>query len=138
MASARTVLKFKNDMGEIGRLAEELEGFCERNAVSPGALMALNLALEEIVTNVISYGYEDGGSHEIDLELLLDNGMVQATVADDGKAYDPLQRQDPDVEAPLEERNIGGLGVLLVKRLMDDVTYARTDGRNVLTIRKRA
>jgi anti-sigma regulatory factor (Ser/Thr protein kinase) len=137
MSSARTVLTLKNDLGEITRLAEELEGFCERNAVSPGSLMALNLALEEIVTNVISYGFEDG-SHEIDLELLLDDGMVQATVADDGKPYDPLQREDPDVDAPLEERDIGGLGVLLVKKLMDDVTYARTDGRNVLTIRKRA
>lgn len=137
MAPARTVLTLKNDLGEITRLAEELEGFCERNGVSPGTLLALNLALEEIVTNVISYGFE-GGSHEIDLELLLDNGTVQATVADGGKAYDPLQREDPDVTAPLEERSVGGLGVLLVKRLMDEVTYARTDGRNVLTIRKRA
>ena len=70
--------------------------------------------------------------------MLLDDGSVQATVADDGKEYDPLQREDPDVNAPLEERRIGGLGVLLVKRLMDDVRYARTGGRNVLTIRKRA
>lgn len=135
--SARTHLKLKNDLGEITRLTEELEGFCERNGVSAGALMALNLALEEIVTNVISYGFE-GGDHEIELELLLDDGSVQATVADDGKAYDPLQREDPDVDAPIEERRIGGLGVLLVKRLMDDVRYARTGGRNVLTIRKRA
>ena len=137
MSSARTVLTLKNDLGEITRLAEELEGFCERNGVSPGSLMALNLALEEIVTNVISYGF-DGGEHEIDLELLLDDGCVQATVADAGEEYDPLQRGDPDIDAPLEERRIGGLGVLLVKRLMDDVSYARTGGRNILTIRKRA
>jgi anti-sigma regulatory factor (Ser/Thr protein kinase) len=137
MSSARIVLKLKNDLGEITRLTEELEGFCERNGVSSGSLMALNLALEEIVTNVISYGF-DGGEHEIDLELLLADGSVQATVADDGKAYDPLQREDPDVDAPIEERRVGGLGVLLVKRLMDHVTYARTGGRNVLTIRKRA
>jgi anti-sigma regulatory factor (Ser/Thr protein kinase) len=137
MSSARTVLKLKNDLGEMTRLAEELEGFCERNGVSSGSLFALNLALEEIVTNVINYGF-DGGDHEIDLELLLDNGSVQATVADGGKAYDPLQREDPDVDAPLEERRVGGLGVLLVKRLMDDVRYSRTADRNIITIRKRA
>lgn len=137
MAPVRTVLTLKNDLDEITRLAGELEAFCERNGVSPGTLMALNLALEEIVTNVISYGF-DGGSHEIELELLLEDGTVQATVADGGKAYDPLQREDPDVNAPLEERSIGGLGVLLVKKLMDEVSYARTGGRNILTIRKRA
>jgi anti-sigma regulatory factor (Ser/Thr protein kinase) len=137
MASPRTALKLKNDLAEITRLTAELEGFCERNAVSPGSLMALNLALEEIVTNVISYGF-DGGDHEIDLELVLDDGTVQATVTDQGKEYDPLQREDPDVDAPLEERRVGGLGVLLVKRLMDDVSYARTGGRNIMTIRKRA
>jgi anti-sigma regulatory factor (Ser/Thr protein kinase) len=133
----RTVLTLKNDLAEISRLAEELEAFCERNGVSTDTVMALNLALEEAVTNVIDYGYDDGGEHEFQVELAVADGSVTATISDDAREYNPLLREDPDVNAPLEERRIGGLGVLLVKKLMDTVTYARTDGRNVLTMRKR-
>jgi serine/threonine-protein kinase RsbW len=133
--SARTVLKLRNDLEEITRLSEQLELFCEQHGVSTNTLMALNLSLEEAVTNVINYGF-DGGEHVIDVELVVADGAVLATITDDGKEYNPLARQDPDVDAPLEERRIGGLGVLLVKKLMDEVTYARDGGRNVLAMRK--
>lgn len=133
--SARTVLKLRNDLEEITRLSEQLEVFCEQHGVSMNTLMALNLSLEEAVTNVINYGF-DGGDHVIDVELVVADGAVLATITDDGKEYNPLARQDPDVNAPLEERRIGGLGVLLVKKLMDEVTYARHGGRNVLAMRK--
>jgi serine/threonine-protein kinase RsbW len=133
----RTVLKLKNDLAEITRLSEELEAFCEANGVSMDTVMALNLALEEAVTNVIDYGYGHEGEHEFEVELIVADGNVQATISDDATEYNPLAREDPDVNAPLEERRIGGLGVLLVKKLMDTVTYARTDGKNVLTMRKR-
>ena len=133
----RTVLKLKNDLAEITRLSEELEAFCEANGVSMDTVMALNLALEEAVTNVIDYGYGHEGEHELEVELIVADGSVQATISDDAAEYNPLAREDPDVNAPLEERRIGGLGVLLVKKLMDTVTYARTDGKNVLTMRKR-
>lgn len=132
---ARTVLKLRNDLGEITRLSESLETFCEEHGVSMNTLMALNLALEEAVTNVINYGF-DGGDHLIDVELVMADGAVMATITDDGKEYNPLAREDPDVTAPLEERRIGGLGVLLVKKLMDEVTYVREGDRNVLAMRK--
>jgi serine/threonine-protein kinase RsbW len=132
----RTVLTLKNDLDEISRLAVELEAFCERNGVDPGVLMALNLSLEEAVTNVINYGF-DGGEHTIDVELVAGDGAVAATISDDGTEYNPLLREDPDVNASLDERRIGGLGVLLVKKLMDEVAYERRGGRNILTMRKR-
>ncbi len=132
---ARTVLKLRNDLGEITRLSESLETFCEEHGVSMNTLMALNLALEEAVTNVINYGF-DGGDHLIDVELVMADGAVMATITDDGKEYNPLAREAPDVTAPLEERRIGGLGVLLVKKLMDEVTYVREGDRNVLAMRK--
>jgi serine/threonine-protein kinase RsbW len=132
----RTVLTLKNDLAEITRLAGELEAFCDQHGVNPGAVMALNLSLEEAVTNVINYGF-DGGEHVIDVELVAADGAIAATISDDGKEYNPLLREDPDVNASLDERRIGGLGVLLVKKLMDDVAYERRDGRNILTMRKR-
>jgi serine/threonine-protein kinase RsbW len=131
----RTVLKLRNNLEEITRLSEELEAFCEQHGVSMNTLMALNLSLEEAVTNVINHGF-DGGEHVIDVELVVADGAVQATITDDGKEYNPLARQDPDLDASLEERRIGGLGVLLVKKLMDEVSYARNGGRNVLAMRK--
>lgn len=136
MAAVHTVLTLRNDLDEIGRLAEALERFAAEHAVGPATLNAVNVALEEIVTNVISYAY-DGGAHAIRVEFWVDEGSVYAVVTDDGRAYDPLQRPDPDVDAPLEERSIGGLGVMLVKRLMDQATYERRGGTNVLTVRKR-
>lgn len=132
----RTLLTLRNDVAELPRLTRELESFGARNSVPAETLGAINLALEEIVTNVIEYGF-DAGVHDIDIELWLQDGNVHAAVIDDSKPFDPLQTPEPDVSAPLEEREVGGLGVLLVRRLMDRVTYARIGGRNVMTICKR-
>ena len=130
-------LTLHNNLDELGRLASELETFCALHGLGPKVLNALNLALEEVVTNVISYGFDDGEVHDIAVSLEMRGGELTASVEDDGAAFDPLSKADPDVEASIDDRRIGGLGVLLVKRLMDDVTYARIDGRNVLSMRKR-
>jgi serine/threonine-protein kinase RsbW len=131
-----TRIELANDLADLSRLSAELAAFADRHELSAAVMMALELSLEEAVTNVIDYGF-DGGSHQIGVELAIEDGAVRATVTDDGREYNPLLRPDPDVAAPLEDRQIGGLGVLLVKQLMDEVNYARDHGRNVLTIRKR-
>jgi serine/threonine-protein kinase RsbW len=98
----------------------------------------LNLVLEEWLTNVISYGFDAGGDHRIVLDLALDeSGELSARVEDDGRPFDPLSLPTPDVTVGLDERKVGGLGVLLIRRLMDDVTYSRSGDRNVLVMRKR-
>jgi serine/threonine-protein kinase RsbW len=132
----RTQIALTNDLAELSRLSGELEAFGAAHELSDEVMMALVLSLEEVVTNVINYGFS-GGTHSINVELAIEDGAVRATVTDEGREYNPLLREDPDVAAALEERRIGGLGVLLVKRLMDEVTYARDSGRNVLTVRKR-
>lgn len=130
-------LTLRNNLDELGRLATELEAFCARHGIGPKVLNALNLALEEVVTNVISYGFADEDAHDIAVSIEIDGGELKAWVEDDGAEFDPLSRSDPDVRAAIADRRVGGLGVLLVKRLMDDVSYARVDGRNVLSMRKR-
>ena len=131
-----TRIALTNDLAELSRLASEIAAFGAAHALSATVMTALGLSLEELVTNVIDYGF-DGGSHHIGVELAIEDGAVRATVTDGGREYNPLERPDPDVRAPLEERQVGGLGVLLVKQLMDEVRYARDHGRNVLTVRKR-
>lgn len=135
--NGRLSFELKNELAEMTTLAETLERFCDQHRVGPDIINVVNLALEEIVTNIISYGYGgEGGDHRIRIDLAHDGASISARIEDDAKAFDPLQKETPDTDAPLEERGIGGLGIHLVKTLMDEVSYSREDGHNVLFIRK--
>lgn len=133
-----TTIELRNDLSEIGRLAVALEEFADRHALPPRVLTQMNLAIEEIVTNIISYGFEDATEHRIRIDLACTNRQVTTRIEDDGKPFDPMQAKEPDVTAPLEDRGVGGLGILLVKTLMDDVVYSRDGNRNVLLMTKNA
>jgi serine/threonine-protein kinase RsbW len=138
-ASASQLLTLTNDLAEIPRLAEAVETFCEPFAPSMKDLMALQLALEETVTNVINHGYKEhpAGSRTFTVELSAPApDRLRATVTDDAPAYDPLARPEVDVSLPIEDRPIGGLGVHLVKKLMHHASYERRDDRNVLTLER--
>ena len=92
--------------------------------------------MDELLTNTISYGYDDDEEHRIDLSLRLEGGTLVVEIADDGRAFDPLQAPEPDLGASLEERAVGGLGIYLVRKTMDGVAYRREGGRNVVTLTK--
>jgi anti-sigma regulatory factor (Ser/Thr protein kinase) len=137
MASDHLALDLENKLSEIARMSSALEDFADRHQVPADVLVALNLALEELVTNTISYGYDDGATHTIRVGLQLEGDSLTAVVQDDGKPYNPFLHQDPDVGVSLEEREIGGLGVMLVRQLMDAVAYRRDGNQNIVTIAKR-
>jgi anti-sigma regulatory factor (Ser/Thr protein kinase) len=132
----RHAFKLQTDSDALERLGPELEEFGLRQQLPAATIFAVNLAIEEVVTNIISYGYDTPGAHVIAVELDVADGIVTATIEDDARPFDLLAAAEPDVSAPLEERSVGGLGLLLVRRLMDDVTYERQDGRNRLTLKK--
>ncbi|HYD83499.1 MAG TPA: ATP-binding protein [Opitutus sp.] len=136
MSVTTLTLTLRNDLAEIPRLAAAVEAFCEPLEPTPKAAMAVQLALEEIVTNVINHGYTDGQPHTFTVDLTADDGRVILVVTDDASAYDPLARPDVDTSLPLEQREIGGLGVHLVKKLMDRAHYERRDGHNILTLER--
>src|SRR4051812_7828469 len=120
MSASRQTLTLRNDLAELTRLAEFIDAFCAPLQPSDKDVMAFQLALEEAVTNVINHGYRDGQPHTFTVGLNLGaDDRVTAIVADDAPAFDPLARAPVDTSAPLEEREIGGLGVHLVKKLMD-------------------
>lgn len=123
-----------NSLPEISRLAELIESFGAEHGVPERAIFNLNLALDEILTNIIEYAFPDGGAHQILVRLALDEWALRAEVIDDGSPYDPTARPDPDTTLSLEERPIGGLGVYFAKRMMDRVEYHRDGGRNRLTL----
>src|SRR6185436_11829364 len=104
----------------------------------PGrTLYAVNLALDEVVTNVVLHGFADASGHEVEAHIVVSDGVITAEVKDGGRAFNPLDAPPPDLTAPLDERSLGGLGIHLVKSLMDRVEYRRDGEKNVLTFRKR-
>lgn len=134
MSEPRQTLTLRNDLDELAPLAAAVEDFCAPLAATPKDLMALQLALEETVTNVITHGYTDGQPHTFTVDLSASAGRITAVVADDAPAYDPLARAEVDTSLPLEQRPVGGLGVHLVKKLMTSAHYERRGHRNVLTL----
>lgn len=100
--------------------------------------LQVELAVEEIFVNIASYAYHpERGETEVCVDTHGDPPTVTITFLDHGKPFNPLDRPDADVTLPVEERGIGGLGILLVKKNMDDVTYSYENGKNILTITKR-
>ena len=126
-----------NDLQEVPRVAEQIETFCSNLNVSAKTTYRFNVALEEALTNIISYGFSGGGRHQIDVSVEFRGGELIATVSDDGKPFDPLSQAPPDIHASVEERKVGGLGIHLLRTLMEKVEYRRDGGTNRLTFRTR-
>lgn len=123
------------DLSSLGTLAEFLEAFGEANGVPPAPLLQVNLALDELVTNAIIHG---GSSDPIEVSLRLDRGSLVAEMLDRGRRFDPLRdAPPPDLDSPLEERRVGGLGIHMVKKTMDSVDYEWTGSRNRVRLEKR-
>ena len=102
-----------------------------------GLVMQLEIAIEEIFTNISSYAYgDDTGMAIVGIETTDDPPSVSITFTDSGTPYDPLKKEDPDITLGIEDRPIGGLGIFMVKETMDDMSYEYKDGKNILTIKK--
>lgn len=111
------------------------EWLAERNAPNEVHYLA-NLAIEELVTNCIKYGYKDTRDHVIEIKLQILGHEMALTVTDDGVPFNPLEVPLPDTQLPLQDRPIGGLGIYLLRRMSDHMDYMRAAGRNRITLRK--
>lgn len=130
---AETTITIRNDLAEIRTLARWAGMFCEEND-APATEHRLTLVLEELLTNVIAYGYDDEAEHKITIDLDLSDGVLTAVFDDDGRPFDPHEAQKPVMEGPLENRSVGGLGIHLILTIMDTVEYERVDGHNRTTM----
>ena len=123
-------------ISEIERLVEDLEAFCGEHNIAAEILFAFNLCLDEIFTNIVDYGYKNQGG-EIEIELSVGDGKMTAQISDSAPPFDPLAEvADPNLDASLEDRDVGGLGIFFVKKHMDDIAYTRANGRNILRLAK--
>lgn len=138
--SNRIVRKFelRNDLAELPRLAEEVELFAADAAIGAADMSRLQLAVDEAVTNSIMYGLPTGEAHRIYLNFAYNDREVEINIEDEGVDFDPLSFEHPEIkDVNLEDREVGGLGVFLIREIMDAVEYARVGSRNRLTMRKR-
>ena len=120
---------------------EEVLGFVDRHLeamdCSPKVSVQIDVAVEELFVNIAHYAYSPGtGSATIGVEILKDPAAIAITFTDRGKPFDPLAKEDPDITLSAEERQIGGLGIYMVKKSMDEVVYEYKDGQNILRIKK--
>ncbi|HML94042.1 MAG TPA: ATP-binding protein [Thermodesulfobacteriota bacterium] len=135
--SSELNIRLRNDFGELTGLRERLREFCESLKLPRSCAFAVMLSLDELVTNIISYAWEDGLDHSIAISAKCGNGVMEIEVEDDGKPFNPLDYEPPDLSSPIEERHIGGLGIHLIQTYMDEIAYRREGGRNRVVMRKR-
>ena len=126
-----------NDISEISRLNEFVEAIGEEFSLAPDVTFNLNLVLEEAVVNIINYAYPKEEHEKIYLSAHLHNGSIVLVLTDTGKEFDPTMVPEADITLSADERQIGGLGIFLIRQIMNEVKYERIDGKNVLTLEKK-
>ena len=125
-----------NNLSEIERLSKAVAEFGKKNNLSSEVIYDVRLALEEVVSNIISYGFEDNYEHQISIEMNLQGETLTMKIKDDGKPFNPLEVKSTNLEKPFDEREIGGMGIHIVRKLMDKILYKREEGNNVLQLTK--
>jgi anti-sigma regulatory factor (Ser/Thr protein kinase) len=133
-SAACSEIRIANRISEIGRVAALVDSFGADHKLSNEVLVALNVSLDEILNNIISYGYQDAGHHEIVVRLELQYGNIDVVVEDDGRPFNPLLAPSPDLTAKPRE---GGVGLHFVRNLTDQQKYARREGFNQLRLSKK-
>ena len=130
-------IKIKNKIPEIEHVCDAVAEFSRKHNVVDKIIFTLHLAIDEILTNIISYGYSDTNEHIIDIRYSFQQDYLQLEIIDDSNPYDPSAAPEPDVEASLEDRKIGGLGIYLIKNMMDEIKYSSDNGKNTLVLTKK-
>ena len=136
MVKGKISFRLKNDPAELNTLCDHLEGFCETVGLHKKNMFEINLALDELFTNIITYGYKDKAEHSVKVDISCVEDTLTIRIEDDGKAFNPTQADAPDVKCILEDRDIGGLGIFLIKKVMDQIIYKREKEKNVLILKK--
>jgi sigma-B regulation protein RsbU (phosphoserine phosphatase) len=126
-----------NDVQAVPELAAFVDEVCEAIGLDMTTTMQINLALEEAVVNVMNYAYPVGVKGDVTIEAQVIDNHLKLTISDSGKAFDPTARGEVDITLPADERGIGGLGIHLVRHLMDSINYVRENGKNILTLIKK-
>ena len=137
MAEKKLTFTLKNRLADLEKISDALEELRRELGFSDRCLCETNLVVEELFTNIISYAYRDGGDHEVLLRIRIEPDGMYIEIEDDGVPFDPLDADPPCLEADIEARQVGGLGVFFARKFADRISYERTGDRNIVKITKR-
>ena len=129
-------LEFTNNLTELSKSLDAALNWLTPFNLPPDASYLTILALEELATNTIHFGHPDKKEHLIEVGLTIENRQLVIQYVDDGVHFNPLDVQEPDTSLPVEDRPTGGLGILLLRKIADNMTYVREDEKNFVTIHK--
>ena len=136
MVAQKYKFELKNDLSELKALYRYLNNWDGDLGLPADSISRINICLDELFTNIVSYGLKDDLEHIIEFTLNGDNKLVTINIEDDGIPFNPLEKIDPDFPANVESAKIGGLGIRIIRKLMDNVCYERKQGKNKLTMKK--
>ena len=126
-----------NSLAELDRLSKELDTIGELWELDGKTILQVNLALDEVFTNVVSYGIAGESGQQVTFSLYHRDDKIEIVVCDRGKPFDLTKAADPDLDLPLDQQSIGGLGIFLIRQYTDSITYKREAGKNILTLTKK-
>ncbi len=136
MTERNYCFELKSSLSELNTLCRHLEDCSDKLQLPPKCRSELNLGLDELFTNIISYGFQDDSEHQIKFTLAKDDETLVVEIEDDGIPFNPLDAAKPEADQDLASINIGGLGIHLMKKMVDDIDYQRVEGKNKLILKK--
>lgn len=133
---SRRIIHIRNSAAELERANQEIARYLESEGLAHHLIQAVSLGLEEVVTNILKYGYDDQREHQIEITLQVTDSRLRLIIVDDGHEFNPLDQAQPDLAKSLDEREPGGLGIFFLGTLFDNIQYRRENERNSLTLVK--
>jgi len=128
------ILVIRNELSELDKVDVTVERFGERTGLPAETLSRLRIVFDEVLSNIIAYAFPNDGEHDIEIHMTMVGRRLVVRVSDGGIPFDPLSVAPPDLNVPLDQRQVGGLGIYLVRKLFDEVAYERRGDRNILTL----
>ena len=137
MTEKKYILTLKNDMANLEKLHSFVDEIQQSQFSSKKCLFETSLALEEAFSNILSYSFDKHTDHFIKITITSAQGVLNISVEDDGKPFNPLEAKEPNLQYDIENCALGGLGIHLIKHFMDNIRYKRYQNKNVLTMKKK-
>jgi serine/threonine-protein kinase RsbW len=136
MVSHKYSFELKNDLSELETLCQHLNKFGQTSGLSEACITDINICLDELFTNIVSYGFVDDLEHVVRFAINLEDCVLKLNIEDDGIPFNPIEQKDPEIPADLIDVRIGGLGIHIVRKLMDNFRDKRERGKNKMTLKK--
>jgi serine/threonine-protein kinase RsbW len=136
MVSHENSFELENDLSELKTLCQHLSKFGQATGLSEACITDINICLDELFTNIVSYGFVDDLDHIVRFSINLNDRVLTLNIEDDGIPFNPLEKKDPEIPDDLIDVRIGGLGIHIVKKLMDHIRYKRERGKNKIILKK--